>query len=359
MVLIAFAAYAIGKRLSPPGVKVLRESISGISFETAKRFAQLTVVFTFLFEFAGALILCLYWMRQFPVGRSIYLGIFYSISGFCTAGFGLLSDNLCSCKRSLVVNSTVSLICIAGGIGFFVLIETYDFLGKVARHRHPRRLSMHTRLAVITSMILMVGGAGAIFFAERGPARGAFGDRLLASVFQSVSASTTTGYNTVDIGAMSSTSLFVMILLMFVGASPGGTGGGIKTTTFAVMLLSLLAQWRGQKEVVTSWRRISDDALRKASAVALSAVLLVVSVTLVLTVSEKASFLQVLFEVVSGFGNVGLSTGITPSLTSVGKVMITLIMLAGRVGPLAIGFALVGRPDSSRVSYPRGEVYVG
>ena len=140
MVLIAFAVYAMGKRLSAPAVKMLEESITGVSFETAQRFAQLTIVFTFLFEFAGALILCLYWMRQFPVGHSIYLGIFHSISGFCTAGFGLFGDNLCSCKGSLVVNVTIWLICIGGGIGFFVLIDTYDFLGKLARHRYTAPL---------------------------------------------------------------------------------------------------------------------------------------------------------------------------------------------------------------------------
>ena len=149
------------------------------------------------------------------------------------------------------------------------------------------------------------------------------------------------------------------IFLMFVGASPGGTGGGIKTTTFAALLLLLLSQWRGRKHVVSSGRRISDDTLRRASAVALSAVLLVVSVTLVMTAFEKASFLQILFEVVSAFGTVGLSTGITASLTTVGKVMIILTMLAGRLGPLAMGFALVGRPEPSRVSYPCGELYVG
>ena len=359
MVLIAFAAYAMGRKLSAPAAKVFQESLSGVSFDTAKRFALLTILFTFLFEFAGAVILSLYWMRQFSIWRSIYLGAFHSISGFCTAGFGLFSDNMCSCRPSVVVNLTVCLICIAGGIGFFVLIEAIDLLRKIARHRYPRRLSTHTRLALTASVVLMAGGAAIIFFAERPGSGQGLGERLLVSVFQSVSASTTTGYNTADIGAMSSTSLLTMIFLMFVGASPGGTGGGIKTTTFAALLLLLLSQWRGRQEVVMCGRQIPDSVLRRASAVALSAVLLVVCVTLVLTVSEKASFLQDLFEVVSGFGNVGLSTGITPSLTAAGKLMIILTMLAGRVGPLAMGFALVGRPEPSRVSYPRGEVYVG
>ena len=359
MVFIVFAAFAVARRVPLRMGVILEESMSGASPANAKRFAGLTVLFTFLFEFAGAAILSLHWMREFPVSHSIYLGIFHSISAFCTAGFGLFTDNLCSCAGSVVVNLTICLVCIAGGIGFFVLIDAYDLLRKMVTHTHPRRFSIHSRLALAISLMLMVIGAGVIFFAEKGLSSRPLGDRLLASVFQSVSASTTTGFNTIDIGGMSSTSLFIMILLMFVGASPGGTGGGIKTTTFGLTLLFLLALWRGREEVVVSWRRIPAETLRKAFAVVGSAILLVVFATFILTLSEKASFLQVLFEVVSAFGTVGLSTGITPGLTVVGKVTITLTMLAGRLGPLAIGFALAGRAKHPPISYPDEEVFVG
>lgn len=359
MVFIVLMAYIFGRRVSLETEKTLQESLAGPPVGEIKKFVKAVIFYTFLIEFIGAVILSLYWMREFPLSRSIYLGIFHSISAFCTAGVGLFSDSFVSYQDSVVINTIIPCLCFAGGIGFFVLYDIHAFLGKTIKHLQPRRLSIHSKLALILSIVLMVVGTGIIFASESGFSSLPLGHRLLRSAFQSITASTTTGFNTIDIGAMSSTSLFTMIVLMFIGASPGGTGGGIKTTTFGLMLLILSAQLRRREDVNLFDRRISYETINKAFAIGVMAILLVILDTVILTFTEKASFLEILFEVVSAFGTVGLSTGITPNLSTVGKIIIIITMLTGRLGPLTIGFSLFGKPKRVDFRFAEGEVFAG
>lgn len=359
MVFIVLISYILSRRLALSSRMTFQESLAGAPLSDVKKFAKAVVLFTFVFEFLGAAILSLYWMREFSLSRSIYLGIFHSISGFCTAGFGLFPDNLISIQRSVLTNLTVDILCFAGAIGFFVLYDIHNLFIKIINHVRPQRLSIHSKLALGVSITLMAIGTGIIFISERWPQSFPLGHRLVSSAFQSISASTTTGFNTIDIGVMSSTSLFMLIVLMFIGASPGGTGGGIKTTTFGVMLLSLIALLRGRKNVNIFKRQISLDVINKAFAIGLMAILLVILDTVILTAIEKASFLQIFFEIASAWGNVGLSTGITSALSTVGKIIISTTMLIGRLGPLAIGFSLIGRPKRVAFRYAEGEVFVG
>ncbi|MGC8871113.1 MAG: TrkH family potassium uptake protein [Brevinematia bacterium] len=359
MTFIVFISYLLGKKLSLRAGITLQESLAGVSLGNTKKFVKSVIVFTFLFEFVGAVILSLYWMREFPLSRSIYLGIFHSVSAFCTAGFALFPDSFSSYIGSVVINLIISILSIAGGIGFFVLYDIQSLLGKTINHIRPRRLSIHSKLALMLSITLMVIGTGVIFISESGLSSAPLGHRLLSSTFQSITASTTTGFNTVDIGAMKSTSLFAIILLMFIGASPGGTGGGIKTTTFGLMLLSVIALLKGRQDVNIFNRRISPNMVNRAFAVGFTATLLVIFATAILTATEKTSFLRILFEVVSAFGTVGLSTGITSSLSIVGKIVITITMLSGRLGTLGIGFALIGKPKRVFFKYAEEEIFVG
>lgn len=225
MTFIVLMAYVLGKKLSLRGRMTIQESLAGISLGSIKKFVKAVILFTFFFEFVGAVILSLYFMREFSVSRSIYLGIFHSVSAFCTAGFGLFSDSFISYQGSIVINLIISIVCIAGGIGFFVLSDIHTLFSKTINRVRPRRLSVHSKLALVLSIALMVIGTAVIFISETALSSSSSGHRLLNSVFQSISASTTTGFNTVDIGAMSATSLFAIIFLMFIGASPGGTGG--------------------------------------------------------------------------------------------------------------------------------------
>jgi trk system potassium uptake protein TrkH len=180
----------------------------------------------------------------------------------------------------------------------------------------------------------------------------------MASAFQAISASTTDGFNTVDIGAMASTSLLFLMLLMFIGASPGSTGGGIKTTTLGVLWVSLWAQLR-QKDANVYRRRIPEETRGKALAILLSFLLVLLLDTLVLTATENGSFVQILFEIVSALGNTGLSMGITASLTSLAKVVLSITMFIGRVGPLVLGMALIAKPKPAPYQYAEADIFVG
>lgn len=356
MVFIVLVAYALGGKPSLISAITFKESLSGVTLANTKKFMKEILLFTFLIEGAGAAILAVNWLPRFSVAEAIYQGIYHSVSGFCTCGFSLFSDNLMQYRESLVVNVTVPAICIAGGIGFIVLADTRDYLLRRARHLQPHRLIVHTKLVFAVSAAVMLIGVGLIFFSEGElPLR----TRVLVSVFQSTSASTTTGYNTVDIGAMSDTSVFTMALLMFIGAAPGGTAGGIKVTSLGVMLLVAWAVIQGRDDVNAFGRRMSSDTIRKSFFIGLAYALWVLVAVMLLTVTEKTDFLKIFFEVCSAIGDAGLSTGITPSLSVWGKYIISFTMFFGRVGPLALALSLLGKPRPQLVRYAEGEVFVG
>ena len=361
MVFVVLIVYAIREKPSLGTGLALQESLAGAPPAGMRGFARKVLLVTFIFESVGAAILASFWIKQFPVGQSIWLGVFHSISAFCTAGFSLFPNSLSSYQGSPLINVVIYVLCIAGGIGFFVISDLGYQLAKAVRGVRPRPLSIHSKLAIITSVFLMLAGTGIIFAFDTRSMSVPLGKQLWGAAFQSISASTTTGLTTIDIGAMSSTSLFVIIILMFIGSSPGGTGGGIKTTTFALMICSLLALFRGKNHVDIFWRRVPQDRVDKAFLTGLMAISLVCLGAFILTVTEDSSFLSTLFEVTSAFGNTGLSTGITPGLSILGKLTITVIMLIGRVGPLAVGLSLFGgpKPIIPTAKYADGEVFVG
>ncbi len=207
------------------------------------------IIFTFIFELLGGIILFLSWLPVYPFFNALYYGIFHSVSAFCTAGFCLFPDSLMSYKNNITVNLVINIISLIGGIGFSILNELYMISKKALRHEKYKRLSIHAKLAIIVTLIVIGVGTAIIFFSEKWQASTDIKERILTSSFQAISASTTDGYNTLNIGVMSATSLFMMILLMFIGASPGSTGGGIKTTTLVrVLFVTTLAKLRGRKD---------------------------------------------------------------------------------------------------------------
>jgi trk system potassium uptake protein TrkH len=317
------------------------------------RFTKRLALMALTIEAVGAVILTLRWWMDLPLGRAAYLGIFHSVSAFNNAGFDVMGGfhSLRAYVADPVVNVTFAVLIVLGGLGFSVL---FDLLS--------RHLTTHSRTVLLGSAILLAGGAGLFFLLEFANPRtlGALppGTRLLAAAFQGV-VPRTAGFSTVDVGSVTQPALALLVVLMFIGASPGGTGGGIKTTTFIAPLAIILSTIRGTGDPTLFRRRLPVFVVYKAVTIALVSVAFVMTMTVLLTRVEGVDFLKAFFETTSAFGTVGLSTGITPHLSPAGRGLVMLTMFAGRVGLLTLAFGLTRRVRPSRIRYPEDRIYIG
>lgn len=356
-------ASAIGRYISLHERLTLREALNVDDLEGLVRFAGVVLKLTLTFELTGAAILAARWWPEYGPS-ALWLGLFHSVSAFNNAGFSLWSDNLIQWRADIVVNLVVMALITAGGLGFIVLTE----LSRV-RTKHLK-LSIHTKVVLAASFLLFLGGTVAFLALEGSNARTLaplpWGERVLAASFQSVTARTA-GFNSIDVGAMTQAGLFVTIALMFIGASPGSTGGGVKTTTFSIIIAALWATVRGNPETTMFKRRISQDTVGKAFFVSLIGFLALNAVAGVVLLSEGRDLMATLFETTSAFGTVGLSMGesgqpvsLVAFFTPVGKVMLALMMFTGRVGPLTLAVALAQRAAlRAKIRYPEGKVLIG
>ena len=359
MIIITFVVLGIGGRLSISGQTLLRQSITRPTSVDMIRFAKIILLFTLLFELAGTIFLGLSWMRFFPCGKAFYMAAFHSVSAFCTAGFSLFPDSMKAYNEFFSINLIISLLALGGGIGFFCLYEFFVLLPEKRFMKQAIRLSTHTKIVLSSTALLILSGAGVIWIAEAGTQDSTILLRpFMTSIFQAVSASTTTGFNTIEIGNMHTSSLWIILFLMFVGASPGGSGGGIKTVSFVLLLVFLRSYISGRNDVFIFKNRIPQETMRKVFAISITAMVWVFTATGILMHTEKAAALDILFQVVSALGTVGLSTGITPDLSSTGKVVIILSMFIGRAGPLAIAYSLVGQPKPASFTYPEADIVI-
>ena len=314
--------------------------------------------FSAFFEVVAAVVLTLRLWASYdePFGRAAYLGTFHAVSAFNNAGFALYSDNLIGFATDAVVILTICCAVVAGGLGFPVLREL--------RHEllTPRTWTLHTRLTVGTTAVLLAVGAvlfTAFEWTNRATLGGlGVGDKLLVGLTGSV-VPRTAGFNTVDYGDATPSTLLVTDVLMFIGGGPAGTAGGIKVTTFVLLAYVIVAEVRGDRSVHAGRRSIPADAQRQALTVALLGVGLVVSSTLVLLSMTELDLDAVLFEVVSAFGTVGLSTGITADLPPAGKVLLVVLMFVGRLGPITLASALALRARPSLYRLPEERPVVG
>ncbi len=358
MSFIILTMYVLGIKGSLRTSLVAKESLAGPNLHVLKGFFLSVLAYSFVFELVGAAILAAIWMREYPAARSVYLGIFHSVSTFCTAGFGLFPDSLMRYRDSTLLNATIVVLSLAGGIGFFVLRDLTALIAGRFNGRRRFRLTVHSRLVLAVTAIVISVGTVVILFTEHWPSTMSSYDRTLTSVFQAVSASTTDGFNTIDIGAMGAASLTIIMLLMFVGASPGSTGGGIKTTTFALLFILVRARLR-KKQTNALGTEMSERCIYDAAVVAFCFMLVALADTVILSITEKSSYLQNLFEIVSALGNTGLSMGITAGLSSIGKAALIVTMFIGRVGVLSIAFAFLTAPPKVLFRYPKEDVFVG
>jgi trk system potassium uptake protein len=371
----------LGQALSVRESVALQDLLSEGTLSRINRMVVFVFAATALIEFAGAAALLPMWNavpgRNLGPQEQWYYSIFHSISAFCNAGFGLYGDSLVSYNRCWGVYAVIGPLIVLGGLGFGVL---YD-LGGVALDRTlrlcrrsvhwrcpvfrqgPRRMWLQTKIVLVVTAGLIAGGTLALFAFERwtGPGPAARSFSLWDALFQSVTARTA-GFNSVDIGALSDPSKFILILLMVIGGSPGGTAGGIKTVTFAVVLMAVVATLRRRDDVEILNRSVSLQIVRRAVTVAVLYVAALFGATLLLCITEVShhfTMMQIFFEVASALGTVGLSTGITPSLTTAGKLIIIFVMLTGRLGPLTLLAALAFNVKPARYNYPDEAIVVG
>ncbi|MDK2821355.1 MAG: trk/ktr system potassium uptake protein [Clostridia bacterium] len=356
MTLSTMVALIIGKRITIKERLVIQEAMNQLSLEGMVRLVRSVILFTLLAEGIGAVLLSIRFSSQMPLGQAIYFGIFHAVSAFCNAGFDLFSKSLVDYRGDLLVNLTVIFLVVVGGLGFSVVTDIYN-------KRSWKRLSLHSKVVIRVTIFLLVMATVIILALEytnpKSIADLPFGEKILASFFQAVMPRTA-GFNTLNLADFRSATLMSIIVFMFIGASPGSTGGGIKTTTFAAIALAIWSVIRGNNDVELFKRRLPIRTVLKALAIASISLLWVVLVTVILLITEQASLQTVLFEATSAFATVGLSTGLTSDLSVIGKLLIALTMLIGRVGPLTMAFAIAQKGGSKGLRrYPEERIIVG
>jgi trk system potassium uptake protein TrkH len=359
----ALAFHLLGRRMSLSARAALSEAL--LQREAATEFRGIfrrIVRFVVIAETVGAVLIFIGMLPEKGVGHAAYSAVFHAVSAFCNAGFSLYPDSLIGWRNNPIVIPSVMVLIVLGGIGHPVVVDVGRKLRAVLQRRDsgPSRLELNSSVALVTSGALVLAGFLLLLVFGLTPSEGPWTTRVGSALFQSVTARTA-GFNTVDIAALPLASLMLMVLLMFVGGSPASCAGGIKTTTFALWLAKLWSLLRGGKWPRLFGRHIPGDTARRASMfLGLAAVWNAFGVFLLLA-TEGAPGLglhDVVFEQVSAFGTVGLSTGLTPKLSAVGKLWIVATMFVGRLGPLTLAVWAFAR-RSPGVRYPEGRVMIG
>lgn len=359
----AFLFGMMGRGISFKG----REIVQSAFLHTPRRdflvILKAVILSTLVIESMGVLLLFIRFAEEFPAGKALYYAVFHSISAFNNCGFSLFADSFVRYQGDVLFNFTILTLIILGGIGFVVHHEV------IARLRdRSARISLHSRIVLATTAGLIVAGASLFWLFEdeyilRGMTPRA---QLLVSLFQSITPRTA-GFNTVDIGQLTNATVLMLIVLMFIGGSPGSTAGGIKTTSFALLLLMMWNRWRGSEEVTIANRTVPKELIGRTLSITLASMLSVFFVVAVVMAAghmepgpmERQRFVEYIFETVSAFGTVGLSMGVTPKLGDFQKLMIVFMMFAGRVGPLTLAFSLSFREGKKTVVYAEETVMVG
>ncbi len=357
-------AVMLGRKIGFQQTDVIRSTLGKNNILGLKRLIGYILGITVCAEAIGAGFFFLRWraVTDWGVLETVERAVFHSVSGFCNAGFSLFRDSLMRFESDPVINLTMLFLIFFGGIGFVVIV---DMLGLFYKKGPDRRLSLQAKVALTVSVFLICAGAGLLLFFERGGLMKTmtWGERLWGAVFQSTTARTA-GFNTLPVGKLSIPSLLSLVPLMFIGASPGSTGGGIKTCTFAILFVTVLGMLKNRRRAMLFDRSVPKQVVREALVIFFLAIAWVFIFTLALTYLEAGrlggtALVRSLFEVTSAFGTVGLSTGITGGLCDASKLCITATMFAGRLGPLTLALAVAFRERQDRYVFPEENIMVG
>ena len=358
MIFGTFLFMLLGKKITLKERLLLKESFNLFTLKETGILLKRILLFTAVAECLGGIILSIRFSFDMSIGKAIYYGFFHAISNFNNAGFDLMGDfrSLTQYTNDPTVVLTVCSLITIGGLGFIVINELYEY-------HHKHRLTLHSKIVLMTTFILTVGATLLILLFEYsnnktlGPL--SIQGKGLGALFQAITPRTA-GANTVPISDLTHATLFLTIFLMYIGAGSGSTAGGIKITTFAVIVATVWSQIKGKEDVVLFRRRIVVETILKALSVAMSGLAIVVFVTFLLSITEKShDFIFYLFEATSAFGTVGLTMGLTPELSTFGRIVIILTMFAGRLGPLTIGFAISKKREKQAFQRPKGDIMIG
>ncbi len=349
-----------GRRIGLKERWVMQESISAPQVGGIVRMTGMILKVTLAVELAGAALLALSFCRSMNVAKGLWYAVFHSISAFCNAGFDLMGikepcSSLTAFTGDAIVNITLVFVILIGGIGFATWSDVREYGLRIHRY------SQQSKIILVTSLVLVLGGFCFMFFYEFALPQWAglsLGQRTLAALFQTVTPRTA-GFNTVDLNAMSGAGKLVMLCLMLIGGAPGSTAGGFKMTTIAVLLLCVRAAYRGRESAEAFGRRIPDQSIRNAAAVFMLYILLFVGVGIAICCIDGVGLMPALFEAASAVATVGLSLGITAQLSTVSHLLLILLMFFGRVGGLTLIYAVSTGDGPTGARLPMGRVTVG
>lgn len=364
MIFATLIMMVLGRRITLNSRMIIKESMNAPTLSGLLRLTRLYGLMALSIEGVGAALLAIRFIPAYGWGRGLFYSVFHAVSAFCNAGFDLIGNfsSLTGYRNDPLVLLTVAMLIILGGLGFSVILEA------AIRRRHWRVLSLHAKLVLLVTAGLLA--AGTLFYAAvewQNPATlntpdANVGTKLLNAFFQSATMRTA-GFNSVDLAAMTDASKLFSVLLMFVGASPASTGGGVKTTTMSVLFLSVLSVIRGEDNVNIFGRRLSSDLMRRALSILFIALLAMLLGTMILMLAEggEESFADLLFESASAIATVGVSSAGTPGLTIVSKIALIPMMYLGRVGPLTLALALANkqRRTKNHLKYPQENIMIG
>jgi trk system potassium uptake protein len=324
-----------------------------------KKIVLFIIISTFVIEAIGATVLAIHWSNE-SFGDYIFCSVFHSVSAFCNAGFSLFSNSLINYSGDVVVNVTIGLLIVSGGLGFIVLSNLFGYFSLFPKNDKKRKINLHTKIVLTMTGILIILGAILFYTFECKNTLDTFSakDKVIVSFFQSIT-TRTAGFTTVDVGSLTTPTFLYFIFFMFIGGASGSTAGGIKVGTFFVIIAVVYNMFRGREDVEVYKRTIHRRTVQKAVSIATISLLTVLIFCLILLYTEEASFKAVIFEAFSAFGTVGLSTGLSPDLTVIGKVVISILIFIGRIGPLTLAL-VVGREIAGRkIHFPEERIVVG
>ncbi|WP_240807994.1 TrkH family potassium uptake protein [Polyangium spumosum] len=373
MVLSTFFVIVAGRKIHLRDAAVMAEMIDAESFSKLRRSVAAIVAYTLIVEAIGAAALYATF-RHYPdiatpagagaplsgAGDHLWAAVFHAVSAYCSAGFSLFREGMAPLVSSVPASGVVMVLIVIGGLGYPVHDELVRWVVVRVRGGRPPRLSLHTRTVLVTSAVLIVSGLVGFLVLEGGRSMRelSWPTRVLAALHQSIT-TRSAGFSTVDFGAMSSATWMMTCVLMFIGAAPGSTGGGVKVTTVAVLFATLRAELRGFEAPRLLGRTVPAALVRRAMGVAFLSVLLVAGFLFLLLLVEPHDPFAIVFETVSAFATVGLSTGITSSLSTPGRLLVAVIMFIGRIGPLTLALALANQSGARGFRLPEERVGIG